>query len=118
MSVRRAHSRRRKHLRTGRPAIDVLRKWVKVFALLAIGGAVILVFVGGDHGLRMLYELTKQKAGIEERVGEQEALREELIEERQRLEEDSTYVERLARERHGMAKKGERVYKVIEKSLD
>jgi len=38
-----------------------------------------------------------------------------LEEETSRLEQDMEYIERLARERYRMAKKGEKVFKVIRK---
>jgi len=41
--------------------------------------------------------------------------RKTLEEETSRLEQDLEYIERLARERYRMAKKGEKVFKVIKK---
>lgn len=43
------------------------------------------------------------------------AEQEELIGEEDKLENDLEYIERLARERHRMAKPGEKVFKVMEK---
>ena len=41
-----------------------------------------------------------------------------LIEEKNRLENDLKYIEKLAREKYKMAKPGEKVFKVIDKDGD
>ena len=41
--------------------------------------------------------------------------KEKLVSEKHRLENDIDYIEKLAREKYRMAKKGEKVFKVIEK---
>ena len=80
-------------------------------------GAVVLmiIFFFGDHGLYQLYTLKKERSQVQEHINK---LREEKIVlegEKTKLQTDQKYIEELAREKYRMAKKGEKVFKVIEK---
>ncbi|MBD3275778.1 MAG: hypothetical protein GF372_10720 [Candidatus Marinimicrobia bacterium] len=83
---------------------------------LATSLVLMMVFVLSDHGLYELYQLKRQQAMIEERIQELEIENEQMAEEKQRLESDMEYIERLARERYRMAREGEKVFRVIPKS--
>jgi len=76
----------------------------------------IMVFVLSDHGLYELWQLKKEQKIIEQHIEELQAENEKLALERDRLKEDKEYIEKLARERYRMAKKGEKVFRVIPKS--
>ena len=83
--------------------------------MLLIGVILIFIFIFGDHGLFQLYTLKKEEKEIQKKI---ESFREEqelLIEEKNRLENDLKYIEKLAREKYKMAKPGEKVFKVIDK---
>jgi cell division protein FtsB len=84
---------------------------------ILILGALILVviFFFGDHGVYRLYSIKREKAYLMESIDSLRAEQEELISEKSKLENDLEYIERLARERHRMAKPGEKVFKVLEK---
>ena len=92
--------------------------------LYLILGSLILItvflifFVIGDYGLYQIYLLHKQKQEIQNNIKdyavEQDSLKQETIS----LETDMKYIEKLARERYRMAKKGEKVFRVIEKKED
>ena len=84
---------------------------------ILILGALILViiFFFGDHGVYRLYTIKSEKTHLMEDIDSLRAQQEELIEEKDNLENDLDYMERLARERHRMAKPGEKVFKVVEK---
>tara|TARA_B100000886_G_scaffold338697_1_gene302159 strand:+ start:3284 stop:3607 length:324 start_codon:yes stop_codon:yes gene_type:complete len=71
------------------------------------------IFLFGDHGLLQLYKLKAEKKKIQSNISELRKEREYLISEKNRLENDLKYIEKLAREKYRMAKPGERVYKVI-----
>ena len=71
------------------------------------------IFLFGDHGLLQLYKLKAEKKKIQSNISELRKEREHLISEKNRLENDLKYIEKLAREKYRMAKPGERVYKVI-----
>jgi cell division protein FtsB len=71
------------------------------------------MYVAGDYGLLKIWSQHRQ---IEELKGETRRLRAEqldLKQERIRLEEDSLYIEKKAREELGMVKPGERVYQFV-----
>jgi cell division protein FtsB len=85
-------------------------------AILILGAIVLLIiFFLGDHGVYQLYRLRKEKSEIQKLIVELREEKQQLEEEKIRLETDFDYIERLARERYRMAKKGEKVYKVIPK---
>lgn len=83
---------------------------------LATSLVLMMVFVLSDHGLYELYQLKRQQSMIEERIQELEIENEQMADEKQRLESDMEYIERLARERYRMAREGEKVFRVIPKS--
>ena len=77
---------------------ETQKKFIRgVLFLIAI--TLLIVFVFGDHGLFQLYKLN----------------REILISEKNRLENDLEYIEKLAREKYRMALPGEKVFKVVPK---
>ena len=84
--------------------------------ILTIGTLTLLViFLFGNHGLYQLYILKKERGNIQDKIN---LLREEKIaleNEKTKLQTDYKHIEELAREKYRMSKKGERVFKVIEK---
>ena len=84
--------------------------------VLTIGALTLLIiFLFGNHGLYQLYILKKERSNIQEKIN---LLREEkmaLEDEKIKLQTDYKHIEELAREKYRMSKKGERVFKVIEK---
>ena len=86
--------------------------------LLLITIILIFIFIFGDHGLFQLYTLKKEEKEIQKKIELFREERELLIEEKNRLENDLKYIEKLAREKYKMAKPGEKVFKVIEKDGD
>ena len=65
-----------------------------------------------------LYTLKKEEKEIQKKIESFREERELLIEEKNRLENDLKYIEKLAREKYKMAKPGEKVFKVIDKGGD
>ena len=84
--------------------------------VLTIGVLTLLIiFFFGNHGLYQHYILKKERSNIQEKIN---LLREEkmaLEDEKTKLQTDYKHIEELAREKYRMSKKGERVFKVIEK---
>jgi cell division protein FtsB len=71
-------------------------------------------FFAGPYGFVQIHQLWKEKTNLEK---ESKALQAELIDmeiEKQRLTDDEFYLEKQARERLGMVKEGEKVYRVIQ----
>ena len=97
--------------------IEVQKKIIR--GILAIGALTLLIiFIFGNHGLYQLYLLKKERSNIQEKIN---LLREEKItlnDKKTKLQTDSKHIEELAREKFRMSKKGERVFKVIEKKQE
>ena len=72
-----------------------------------------IVFLFGDHGLYQLYKIKSQRKATQKRIKELKTEITLLENEKNRLQTDLDYIERLAREKYRMAKKGEKVFKVI-----
>ena len=92
---------------------DIQKRIIRTILLIGAIFLVIIFFLG-DHGLYQLYTLKKERAQIQNQIN---ILRKEKIElenEKIRLQSDYKYIEELAREKYRMAKKGEKVFKVID----
>ena len=83
--------------------------------ILLFVAALLIIFVFGDHGLFQLYKLKKERAEIQLYISQLRKDRETLSNEKNRLENDFKYIEKLAREKYRMAKPGEKVFKVLPK---
>ncbi len=104
---------KRKHA-TGSSGVDVQKRVIR--AILVMGAvALLIIFFFGDHGLYQLYSLKQERAHIQERINELRKEKLTLEGEKTKLKTDYKYIEELAREKYRMAKKGEKVFKVIEK---
>ena len=94
--------------------IELQKKIIR--GILTVGALTLLIiFLFGNHGLYQLYILKKERGNIQDKIN---LLREEkmaLENEKTKLQTDYKHIEKLAREKYRMSKKGERVFKVIEK---
>ena len=96
---------------------DIQKRIIKTMLLIGALSLIIIFFLG-DHGLYQLYTLKKERAQIQNQIN---ILRKEKIElenEKIKLQTDYKYIEELAREKYRMAKKGEKVFKVIDQKND
>ena len=101
--------------RTSRQQLaETQRKFVRG-VLILIGATLVIIFIFGDHGLFQLYKLKQERKEVQEHIAQLRENRETLIAEKNRLENDLEYIEKLAREKYRMAKPGEKVFKVIPK---
>jgi len=94
---------------------DNLRRlyWIvgSIFVLI-----IILIFlVISDYGLYQLYLLHREKVRIEQHITELKAEQDSLRSQRVLLESNLQYIEKLAREKYRMARRGEKVFRVIER---
>ena len=94
--------------------IELQKKIIR--GILTVGALTLLIiFLFGNHGLYQLYILKKERSNIQKKIN---LLREEkmaLEDKKTKLQTDYKHIEELAREKYRMSKKGERVFKVIEK---
>ncbi|HNZ36504.1 MAG: septum formation initiator family protein [Candidatus Marinimicrobia bacterium] len=95
-----------------------LHKLYWILGILCAITLFIIFFVIGDYGLYQIYLLNKQKEQIENHLVELQYTQDSLLIEKTRLESDLQYIEKLAREKYRMAKKGEKVFRVIEKPVE
>ena len=93
---------------------NVQKRFLRGVILLFVA-ALLIIFVFGDHGLFQLYKLKKERAEIQLYISQLRKNRETLSNEKNRLENDFKYIEKLAREKYRMAKPGEKVFKVLPK---
>jgi len=94
--------------------VETQKKFIRgILFLIAL--TLSIVFIFGDHGLLQLYKLKQERAEIQNHISKLRQNREVLISEKNRLENDLNYIEKLARERYRMAKPGEQVFKVVPK---
>ena len=78
----------------------------------------LIIFIFGDHGLLQLYKLKRDRAKVQAQIAQLRKEKEGVMVEKNRLENDIQYLEKLARERYRMVKPGEKVYKVIPEKKD
>jgi cell division protein FtsB len=87
---------------------------------LVIGaGAVVLLAAGaallaGDQGVIPLYRTWRQMRRLNEEIAASRRTIDSLKTEIEHLTDDTAYIERIAREKYGMARKNERMYKFVE----
>tara|TARA_B100000405_G_C16494195_1_gene341236 strand:- start:300 stop:611 length:312 start_codon:yes stop_codon:yes gene_type:complete len=101
-------------MKSGKNNSNIQKKVIKLFLLLGIG-ILLITFFFGDHGVYHLYTIKSERSKIQKEI---DSLREKklvLEDEKTRLKTDFKYIEEMAREKYRMAKKGEKVFKVIEK---
>ncbi|HCL00296.1 MAG TPA: hypothetical protein DHW42_09370 [Candidatus Marinimicrobia bacterium] len=86
-----------------------------ILAVLSLITIFILTFVISDYGIYQVYQLNQQKRRLHTHIENLKIEQDSLLVEKARLENDLDYIEKLARERYRMAKKGEKVFRVIER---
>ncbi|MBN2281554.1 MAG: septum formation initiator family protein [Candidatus Marinimicrobia bacterium] len=87
----------------------------RVFKMLLGTTLFLLIFVLGDYGLYQIYVLDKNTKSVEKSIHDLQAEKDSLIINREKLKNDIAFIEKIAREKYRMAKKGEKVFRVIEK---
>lgn len=98
-----------------RPEAANIRRLYWILGVLSLITLFIIFFVIGDYGLYQIYLLNKQKRQLQHHITALKLEQDSLQAERSRLESDLAYIEKMAREKYRMAKKGEKVFRVIEK---
>ncbi len=91
-------------------------RWI--LAAVFVTGAAYYALFGGDYGYFEVRRLEKERAAEQSRLQE---LRQELKQLRSRtdsLQHDSATLERLAREKYGLIRKGERLYRFVDSAQD
>ena len=76
--------------------------------------SLIIVFIFGDHGLLKLYKIKKERQMVQKKISLLREEREKLKTEKIKIENDLSYIEKIAREKYKMVKPGEKIFKVID----
>ena len=100
--------------RTNKNKANIQKNAVRLFLILGIG-VLIITFFFGDHGIYHLYTIKSERNKIQKEIDYLRQQRVVLENEKTKLKTDFKYIEEMAREKYRMAKKGEKVFKVIEK---
>jgi cell division protein FtsB len=82
---------------------------------LVVGVPILLFVLFGNRGIVQRFRLQSQKAEIEQKVLEAAAENRRLQAESKALDADKKAIEKVAREKYGMIRDGETVYKVRKK---
>jgi len=93
---------------------ETQRKFIRGVLILIVA-TLVIIFIFGDHGLFKLHKLKQERKEVQKYITQLRENRETLITEKNRLENDLQYIEKLAREKYRMAKPGEKVFKVVPK---
>ncbi len=101
--------KRRSRLRN---RIVKLLKNRRFMVLFSIGAALVLYLLFGSHGILTRVRLLQQRAELEDKIHRAEMEQKRLQAEVKALEGDPRAIERVAREKYGMIREGETVYKV------
>jgi len=90
------------------------KKTIRKFLFLLITVFVVYSFFSGPYGFLRLFSLMKEKKELKLEAKKLEARITDMEERKEKLKNDKFYLEKEAREKLGMAKKGERVYKFVD----
>lgn len=72
-----------------------------------------IIFIASDVGLWNIWSAQKQLKNLQAQISEYERNNEYLTEEIEKLESDPFAIEKVAREKYGYLRPGERVYRII-----
>ena len=103
----------KKKTRSSSEQIANTQKKIIQGVLFLIGFTLIFIFIFGNHGLFQLYKLEKEKKSVINYISNLRDEREKLKIEKNKLENDMKYLEKLARENYLMSKPGEKVFRVL-----
>jgi len=91
---------------------DIRSKLVWVVWIIVIIGSIILLSIG-DYGLMKMLKLQHDKDQISKQVDDILQEIDDIKEEIEKIQTDSAYIEKEARERLGMSKSGEKIYRTV-----
>jgi cell division protein FtsB len=79
---------------------------------LAVGLPILLYVIFGSHGLLQRVRLQQEKADLQAKIRNVQAENKSLEAQSKALDSDKKAIEKVAREKYGMVREGETVYKV------
>ena len=91
------------------------KKRIKLFLSVFVLLLIVAYFFVGKRGTYKLISFYNQKEKLTEEIKQLEIENKDLEEFKSNLENDPQSIEKVAREKYKMKKKGERVYQIVEK---
>ncbi|MFB0516840.1 MAG: septum formation initiator family protein [Candidatus Neomarinimicrobiota bacterium] len=88
------------------------KRWISVIVIMVI----FLYILLNRHGLFRLYQLRAEQERLEVEIALLQERATQLRQEMSSLQNDLVYIERLAREKYRMVKRGEKVFRVMQNS--
>ncbi|MBN1884521.1 MAG: septum formation initiator family protein [Candidatus Krumholzibacteriota bacterium] len=101
-----------RYLRINRGRVDVNPNVARAI-LLAAAAIIVAVFVAGDVGLWNLWRAQQKMQRLEREIGELETTNATLMQEIELIGTDPFAIEKIAREKYGYLRPGDRVYRII-----
>ena len=95
------------------PIATTQRQFIQGIVFL-ICMSLVIIFIFGDHGLIKLYKIKNQRKKVQNHIAQLRQEKEEKEEEKNKIENDLDYIEKIAREKYKMVKPGEKIFKIIE----
>jgi cell division protein FtsB len=108
------------YLRTKKPGVQLLQNslrrlfWRGTLLKIGIIAVVLGYVIFGNRGILQRIYLEVEKQNMIERVKMAEKETDGLKEQLELVSKDNAYIEKIARERHGMIRSGETVYRIAE----
>jgi cell division protein FtsB len=93
----------------GRIPRAALKKFLWLASLLFL----LVTFFGGDSGFIRIYKLEREKGDLQLRYRELQAEVVGLEQERELLENNPSYLEKIAREKYGLSRPDEKIYRFV-----
>lgn len=87
-------------------------RFLKILMVLIGLLAIYFLFISGSRGSWQLYKSDTEKERLLDDIRSLELRKAELDSERTRLLDDPEYIEKIAREKYNMKKKGEKVFRI------
>jgi cell division protein FtsB len=102
--------RKRNYAKVDRSTKTGRRKKLLIAALIPVGVYFLITFIFGEMGLVKYYRMKSQYQALTQQVAELKQDNSRLMREVRALKTDPAYIEKLARDKLGLARNGEVVY--------
>lgn len=90
------------------------KKRLVIGFILVLFIAIAVIILSGDQGIFTMYRTSRRMKGMQQELRQSQETIDSLNAEIRRLRNDTDYIEKIAREKLGMAKKNEKMFKFIE----
>ena len=90
------------------------KKRLVIGSILILFIVIAIIILSGDQGIFTMYKTYRRMQGMQQELRQSQETIDSLNAEIIRLQNDTDFIEKIAREKLGMAKKNEKMYKFIE----